>query len=156
MKIKGLPQAKLDGLRKRMAHFTRKTRAAGTGPAAPADSTDMVELRFAGRESNINSWPIGRHGSCTTASQCPTTQDNSDDMVAKNRGATGNRHGSKTQPHRVARGAQNGSAVLTVKQVKAMRKRRSECATLTELMREFGMSKSQTWRIISGQSWIEG
>jgi DNA-binding transcriptional regulator YiaG len=81
-----------------------------------------------------------------------TQADNIRDKVAKNRQATGARHGSKTKPERVSRGERQHSSKLSADQVRAIR---SQYPTLTlrALAKEFGVSYATVHDIVTRQIW---
>lgn len=92
-----------------------------------------------------------------------TVADNQRDMVAKRRQATGDRHGSRTQPgdhwskrmpERVTRHEAHGMAKLTADDVREIR-RLGDSVTPTELGRRFGVTRQNVNRILKGQTWLD-
>ena len=83
-----------------------------------------------------------------------TPADNSADRNAKGRQASGINSGPYTQPGRRPRGERNGSAKLTVGQVRVIRDlhahKKSSYAKLAEA---FGVSKSTIANIVRGDGW---
>jgi len=68
--------------------------------------------------------------------------------------AKGEAHGSKTRPHRVARGERSGNAKLTDANVTAMRALRTErTITYLELGRLFGVSKACAHKAVTRFGW---
>jgi len=73
------------------------------------------------------------------------------------------RHGATKEPKAWARrcfggkesqpGEKNPAAVLSQAQVEKLRERRAERASYSQLVEEFGVSKSQVARIVTGTSW---
>jgi hypothetical protein len=82
-----------------------------------------------------------------------TPKDNSADMVRKQRGARGLRHGSKTHPERFRRGATVGTAKLTEAAVLEIRARRAEGEYEYVLAEHFGVSQSNIHMIVTRQTW---
>ena len=93
-----------------------------------------------------------------------THSENMADMAAKGRTKKpgdprlprGDNHYSRANPEYFAathNGERNGFARLTRDRVFEMRERRRQGASLNTLVEEFGMSKSQTYRIVTRQSW---
>lgn len=97
-----------------------------------------------------------------------TFQDNSDDCRAKKRHAFGERHGSRTTPQHVPRGAahhlrknpekhqgeSNPQHKLRADEVLSMRMLRAESGlSFRKLGRLFGISTDAAWRAITGKSW---
>jgi hypothetical protein len=99
-----------------------------------------------------------------------TPKDNAQDRVKKGRSNTvsGERHGSKTMPHRVARGDRNGMRVhpnsvlrgsanacskITEEDVLEIRRRYEAGETQVKLSDEFGINKSHVSRIILRYCW---
>lgn len=82
-----------------------------------------------------------------------TLADNSADMVAKGRGATGDRNTSRLHPDRQIRGERNWTARLTVDQVRAIRARHAAGETPTALAMEYGIGKPGICKIVLRQNW---
>lgn len=94
-----------------------------------------------------------------------TNAENSADMVAKGRSATGDhvpperraraeRNGAYTHPERLPRGENHGRAVLTEVQVRAIRAAfASGAATITELGRRFGVTPQSIFAIVRRKTW---
>lgn len=96
-----------------------------------------------------------------------TPADNMRDKVSKNRQskgqahedcikshATGDRHGSRTKPHRTRRGEENGQAKLTETQVRNMRSNYDgKHGSKAKLAREYGVSKVLIGKVLSGEFW---
>lgn len=99
-----------------------------------------------------------------------TPADNTADMIAKGREASGERHPSRLHgaaylprgaahhavatPEVMARGEQNGSAVLTEQQVREIiRRRHEEGVSAYRMAKEYGVSKGTIQFILSGQTW---
>ncbi len=85
-----------------------------------------------------------------------TYQDNAMDMILKGRGnrATGDRHFSRTMPHRVARGESAGSAKLKETDVREIR-RRFDNGQITRgaLAEEYGVGRSCIQAIVTRKKW---
>lgn len=97
-----------------------------------------------------------------------TPAENSRDMAAKGRAASGARHpsrtnletratgdrnGSRTHPERVPRGARQAKAKLTDDKVREMRARRAAGELLGCLAAAYGVSVSNAHRIVTGATW---
>jgi HNH endonuclease len=112
-----------------------------------------------------------------------THAENLGDMRAKGRGATGDRHGSRTRPDRVARGARSGparhpesmrwkdtdprrldstvlprgerkpQAKLTEMAVREMRRRHVAGEMVKTLAAEFGVSRPTASKAVAGRTW---
>ena len=97
-----------------------------------------------------------------------TAADNSADMAAKGRAASGEAHGSRTHPNRLprgdqhparrhpenmARGESNGSAVLTEDDVREILRRHAEGASAYRLAKDFGVAKGTVQFILAGKTW---
>lgn len=83
-----------------------------------------------------------------------TTQDNSDDKIAKGRDARGGQHGRRLHPERYPRGSAVTGARLTDDAVRTMRHRYADGGmTLGGLGREYGISKQTVWKIVRGLAW---
>lgn len=95
-----------------------------------------------------------------------TDADNHADCVSKGRQARGikitinrntargDRHSSRTHPESVQRGEDSPKAKVRSGQVDEMRRLHSKGARVADLVRMFGMSWSQTNRIVRNQSWV--
>lgn len=80
--------------------------------------------------------------------------DNSADMVAKGRSATGDRHSMRIHPDRIARGERAGAAKLSEADVVAIRRLYvTERPTLATIASQFGIGHVQVWRIIHNLQW---
>ena len=94
-----------------------------------------------------------------------TPAENSKDMVAKGRQATGDRHWSRLYPDKRPRGEKHGShkhpenisrgeshyaAKITDAQVQELKEKRSEGWSQNALARFFGIGQSHVWRILHG------
>jgi hypothetical protein len=84
-----------------------------------------------------------------------TNKNNSEDMVQKGRQASGARHGSKTKPHRVARGVRNGNSKLGPGGVKKVRSLRDAGLSLAAIARRVGVCKKSVLNVLSGKTWRE-
>lgn len=84
-----------------------------------------------------------------------THRDNALDKVAKGRwgGGAGERHGSRTKPHRVARGRRVRTAKLTEDDVRRIRELRAEGASLSRLGRLFNVHPLTARKVVLGLSW---
>lgn len=98
-----------------------------------------------------------------------THKDNMRDMAQKSRAAAGDRNGSRLHPERLVRGdnhpsritpekwrrgEENGSARLTVDQVRAILLRYTTGGVLArELSAEYGVSTTTIYRIVHGHNW---
>lgn len=83
-----------------------------------------------------------------------TQADNLADMVNKGRSAHGDRHSSRTKPHRTARGERHGFAKLTEQAVVDIRSAYANGeATQAELSRRHGVNRSTIGSIVGGESW---
>lgn len=98
-----------------------------------------------------------------------TNQENMQDMARKGRGASGNRHGSRTQPDRIARGERHGSrtkpgalprgsqhhrAKLTEEMVRSIRTERLERGTPFRVLSErYGVTATTLCGIMNGHTW---
>ena len=81
-----------------------------------------------------------------------TPAENSADMVAKNRQASGTRNGHALHPDNTARGERVGTARLTAEQVRAIRTR-YETDGPVRLAKEFSVTRHTIWCIARGKSW---
>lgn len=77
-----------------------------------------------------------------------TQQDNMDDMWAKGRGATGNRLNHPSQ-----QGENNRAAQLTGAQVREIKTCLERGMRQCDVMRRFGLTRSNVWAIAHGVSW---
>lgn len=82
-----------------------------------------------------------------------THQGNSDHAVAMGLAPSGERSGRYTKPERTARGERTNKAKASEAQVIEMRKKWDLGATLPELVKEYGLSKSATWSIVTRRNW---
>lgn len=82
-----------------------------------------------------------------------TPRENSEHAARMGLVASGSRHGRYTKPHRTARGTRVNTARLSERDVIRMRALRGSGATLTALMKEFGLSKSATHQVVTRKSW---
>lgn len=80
-----------------------------------------------------------------------TLQDNTDDMVAKGRQATGDRSSARLHPERQHRGEQINTAKLTADQVREIRNRPHE--SQRALAREYGVSQRAILFILQRRTW---
>jgi len=91
---------------------------------------------------------------CNPGHLAPGTQtENRDDCVAKGRTAAGMRHGSKLHPERVPRGESHPATTLTAAQVAEIRRRYVPRRGVSELAREFGITRGVLYMIATGRSW---
>lgn len=82
-----------------------------------------------------------------------SNQDNSADMVSKNRQSQGASHSSAITPNR-PRGSNNSMSKLTEAQVNEMRKLRKETSmTQQEIADKFGVSYGCAQKAMTGQGW---
>jgi hypothetical protein len=82
-----------------------------------------------------------------------TKADNNADMRAKGRQGRGDKHGSKTMPHRVARGSSKKSTKLTESQVVRIRERLALGETLSSLAAEHGVAPGTIKLIANRKNW---
>lgn len=83
-----------------------------------------------------------------------TSQQNTADKMRKGRQAMGPIHGSKTMPHRVARGTRNGMAKLSWRDVTKIRVKRALFGqSYAVLAEEFGVDKTQIMNIVLRRQW---
>lgn len=82
-----------------------------------------------------------------------TQLDNMRDAKAKGRTASGDRHYSHLEPHRVLRGERKGTAKLTDAQVEELRRlyQPDVRGSQIQLARQFGVSPAQVCRILKGR-----
>lgn len=97
------------------------------------------------------------HGPCCNPAHLflGTQADNNADMVRKGRHSHGATHAAASDPHfgEWARGESNPNARMTQDRVRAMRQARARGATLPDLVRAFGVSKSTAHAIVTGATW---
>lgn len=83
-----------------------------------------------------------------------TSADNTADKVRKGRQAHGLTHGSRTMPHRVARGERVGRAKLTWDDVRWIRWARAYSGVAYfRIGEQFGIDRSQVMNIVRGKQW---
>lgn len=83
-----------------------------------------------------------------------THLDNMADMIAKGRGAHGERHASRTHPERVVRGEQNKRSKLNTNQVIEIRQRYAAGGiSHAHLAEEYAVNQSMITRIINRDNW---
>lgn len=82
-----------------------------------------------------------------------TAADNSDDKVAKDRQAKGDRQGLRKHPGAAARGERQHLAVLTAEQVRQIRTLHARGAKQNELSRRFGVSTTTLNNIVHRRTW---
>jgi hypothetical protein len=89
-----------------------------------------------------------------------THKDNSRDMVVRGRAKryqgpppTGDRHGSRTMPHRVARGSRNGFSKLTERDAQWVWALRALGYQYAEIAAVFGVSTATVSRILRRKNW---
>jgi hypothetical protein len=84
-----------------------------------------------------------------------TIQDNLADMRSKGRDVhvSGERHGSKTKPHRIARGERTGSAILSESAVRDIRDRISRGETQTSIASHYGISQGTVSFVNTRRTW---
>lgn len=82
-----------------------------------------------------------------------TQADNVADRVAKGRSATGDRHGSRTHPERLARGASNGMSKLDEVAVSEIRRLAMTGVRHKDIAGMFGVSRSNVGEIVSRRTW---
>jgi hypothetical protein len=79
---------------------------------------------------------------------------NLQDAARKGRVQSGSLHYRKRNPALITRGVSTGCAKLTDDQVREIRRKRKELGTSQEALgREYGVSQSAIWRIVSGKGW---
>lgn len=81
-----------------------------------------------------------------------TAKDNARDAVERGQIATGERHGTKTQPNRIIRGSRKPNAKLTAEQVQGIREIYKPRPTLDEIAQRYGVTRSTISRIVRGES----
>jgi hypothetical protein len=87
-----------------------------------------------------------------------THRANSQDMVRKDRQARGERHGTRTKPHRRARpaGEQNPAAKLDREKVEQIRARyRGGNVSMKDLAIESGVSPTTVFHVVRSFTWVE-
>lgn len=89
-----------------------------------------------------------------------TQAENLADMRAKGRGNTGERHGSRTKPERVARGERVGTSKLTEDQISAIRAEyipgrpgHRNPHSLSALAAKYGVAFQTISKIVNRKSW---
>ena len=84
-----------------------------------------------------------------------TQADNVADRSAKGRSASGDRHGTRTKPHRVARGERAAQAKLTPDDVWAIRHcmLKHRLFTRAEIARDYGVSQVAIGKIANNENW---
>jgi hypothetical protein len=83
-----------------------------------------------------------------------TTKDNMEDMCRKGRGATGERHGSKTHPESRPRGQQIFGAKLTEEIVGALRREYAAGGiSITTLAQKWSLTRSLVSHVIMREAW---
>lgn len=82
-----------------------------------------------------------------------TVADNSADMVAKGRAATGHRNAAFKHPERKPRGETHGSSVITNAIVLAIREARRSGERLRSIALRLGVSETTVSRVATGRSW---
>lgn len=82
-----------------------------------------------------------------------TRAQNSADMVAKGRQATGLRTGRYTKPERTARGSRNGQAKLTEADVVEIKRMLRDGLGICQIAPKFGVNSGAIWFIQHGRSW---
>lgn len=83
-----------------------------------------------------------------------TRSENTYDAIKKKRNAFGARHGRYTKPHKTARGESIGISVLTVDQVKEIKKLyRPNQRMFPVLAKKFNCGISTIFNIIKGRTW---
>lgn len=81
-----------------------------------------------------------------------THAHNTKDAAAKQRMAFGARHGTKTQPHRVANGSRAGLAKLSEADIPVIR-RLAETRRLSEIALVYGVTACTIGKIVNGWTW---
>lgn len=82
-----------------------------------------------------------------------TARDNAADAVAKHRIASGDRHGLRKHPERVARGEGHYRAKLDAEKVTLARRLRSAGTPLSQLAKEFGVCQATINEATNGSGW---
>ena len=82
-----------------------------------------------------------------------TIADNAADRDAKGRAATGERHGSRTKPERLARGDRNGSAKITEADIPDIRERLARKESQASIAADYGVKQPTISRIGSYETW---
>jgi hypothetical protein len=82
-----------------------------------------------------------------------TAAENTADMVAKGRAATGDRSGSRKYPERVPRWERNGHAKLDAEKVRAMRHLRDAGATFRAIASRYGVDPFTARAAITRRTW---
>jgi hypothetical protein len=81
-----------------------------------------------------------------------TKLENSRDMVAKGRAATGNRHGMHLHPDRAPRGERCGTHKLTWEKVHSIRSQYPR-KTLEQLAVEYGLAVATIHKVVRNKTW---
>lgn len=82
-----------------------------------------------------------------------TAADNSADMVAKGRAASGDRNTARMNPEKQVRGSAQHAAKLTEEQVRSIREERAGGSTLQQLADRYGVGFGNISHIVTGRSW---
>lgn len=82
-----------------------------------------------------------------------TQADNMRDMSRKGRSLRGDRNPMRRYPEKCPRGEQHGCAKLTTERVRAMRARRAEGRTYSQLALEFQTPRSTVAAVCTGRLW---
>lgn len=82
-----------------------------------------------------------------------TGEENNRHAVVNGLKASGERHGLKTMPHRIARGEKAGAAKLTRDQVLIIRQMRDSGKTLSSIAKQFGVDQSLVFQISKRKIW---
>lgn len=82
-----------------------------------------------------------------------TLADNSADIDAKQRRATGERNGARLYPERLPRGEANPGAKFTAVQVRVIRDRHAGGASFHALAREYGVDRSTITAMVRRETW---
>lgn len=82
-----------------------------------------------------------------------TAVENAADMMARDRGPTGDRSGHVTHPERTPFGSRQGSAKITEDDALAIRVRNANGESTVALAKEFGLASSTVTQIVTGRTW---
>ena len=82
-----------------------------------------------------------------------TSHDNHADMLAKGRGATGDRNGSRRKPHRLPHGEAHWATPLTADDVRAIRRRYAAGEYGKDLAVEYGVGRTAISHIVNRIVW---
>lgn len=119
-------------------------------------------------QKQVNHIDSTRHNNRASNLEWNTAKEDGEHRAKMGRAAKGDRHGTKTQPHTVkrgnnhwsrikpdliVRGSKQGGAKINEKVAEQMRVRYTEIRSYVQVAREFGISESNTHRIIKGQNW---